>query len=49
MGVVVRDDNGQDSPAHYALEEIDDVAHFLRWLAQITAKGEMNAREGMAA
>ena len=39
IGIVVRDDRRSPTMAHYALEDTDDVAHFLRWLAAITVTG----------
>jgi len=39
IGLVVRDGDGRSSLAHYALEDTDDVAHFLQWLVTTTATG----------
>jgi alpha,alpha-trehalase len=39
IGIVVRDDSGRRTLADYALEDTDDVAHFLKWLSTVTATG----------
>jgi len=39
IGIVVRDDSERQTIAHYALEDTDEVADFLKWLSMITATG----------